>query len=75
MRLNYNVHEAINFRSHRDGLVNELMFPMKIIQFHYGYEKLSKFIISQFPASHYPLYAKHYSKQRGMYPFPIINLR
>ena len=69
--LKYNVHDAINSRSHRKGLVNDksLQFTWKEIQFRGAQNSFFKYSIHTYPANTYgAYYPKVFGKIHSQYP-------
>lgn len=69
MKAKYNIHEAINYRSHRKGLVNYLNFKFKAIQYSLTGEIQYPLQINTHPANTYGIYYPNvYGKKHSQYP-------
>ena len=72
MKLKYNIHHAINFRSYRLGLANDHLYAFKAIQNGVYTVSMEKLIICQHPSNKYGIYYPHvFGKTHSTYPFNI----
>ena len=67
-RLNYIVHEAINYRSHRKHLTNDFLSCFVFQQNGYYTVNISDLVISSAPAREYSMYSNEYGKNHSQYP-------